>query len=352
MSNKRLLERYVSSQSQKSCQPAIDLGTIPNSLMPPQYADRFFDLVRDSSKFLQAIREVRTDACKGVIPRLNLGEIVSEGASASNCFSLNSPIESQLTYELTKYRSGFTITSDLLRCNIEKERLVETLLRQFQTRVTRDMERASIMGDESLVMGPGQSKMNNLFGQNDGFLRLLQSAVPTENVIDANGAGLSTELLYAIHNRVPIDYMGDVADYKFICGPRLYNQWAKGLVSRETGLGDLAVTAGGLFRPLGDQVFYVPNWPENLDNGGGETDGTTLIFSPLANFIYFVGMELSIERERVPRCDHWEYTMHWLADFMVELPEMVVMVKNLRLCGEPWDGCATAYGLNNHNPLV
>jgi len=37
---------------------------------------------------------------------------------------------------------------------------------------------------------------------------------------------------------------------------------------------------------------------------------------------------------------------------MVELPEMVVMVKNLRLCGEPWDGCATAYGLQSHNPLL
>jgi hypothetical protein len=338
--------------SQKSCQPVIDLGTIPNSLMPAQYADRFFDLVRDTSVFLQNIREVRTDTCKGVIPRLNLGEIVSEGAYASNCFSLNSPIESQLSYELTKYRSGFTVTSDLLRCNIEKERLVETLLRQFQARVSRDMERASIMGDESLPMGPAQSKMNNLFGQNDGYLRLLESAVPAENVIDAAGAGLSTDLLFAIHNRVPIDYMSDIADYKFICGPRLYNQWAQGLVSRDTALGDSAVLSGGLFRPLGDQVFSVPNWPENLNLGANETDGTTLIFSPLANFIYFVGMDLSIERERVPRCDHWEFTMHWLADFMVELPEMVVMVKNLRLCGTPWDGCGTAYGLTNHNPLA
>jgi len=350
MSNKRLLDRYMSSQ--KSCQPVIDLGTIPNSLMPAQYADRFFDLVRDTSKLLQNIREVRTDTCKGVIPRLNLGEIVSEGAYASNCFGLNTPIESQLSYELTKYRSGFTVTSDLLRCNIEKERLVETLLRQFQARVSRDMERAAIMGDERLPMGPAQSKMNNLFGQNDGFLRLLDSAVPAENVIDANGAGLSTELLFAVHNRVPIDYMGDIADYRFITGPRQYNQWAQGLVSRDTALGDSAVLSGGLFKPLGEQVFSVPNWPEQLDLGGGETDGTTLIFSPLSNFIYFVGMDLSIERERVPRCDHWEFTMHWLADFMVELPEMVVMVKNLRLCGEPWTGCSPAYGLTQHNPLV
>ena len=349
MSNKRLLDRYLSS---KSCANSIDLGTMPNSLLPHEHADRFFDMVRDSSRFLQNIREVRTDACKGVIHRLNLGEIVSEGASATSCFSLNSPTESQLTYELTKYRSGFTVGSDLLRCNIEKERLVETLMNQFRTRISRDMERASIMSDESLPMGPGQSKMNNLFGQNDGFLKLLESAVPTENVIDAAGAGLSTDLLFAIHNRVPIDYMGDLADYRFICGPRLYNSWAQSLVARDTSLGDNAVLAGGLFRPLGDQVFAVPNWPENLNLGSDETDGTTLIFSPLANFIYFVGMDLTIERERVPRCDHWEYTMHWLADFMVELPEMVVMVKNLRICGTPWDGCSAGYGLTNHNPLA
>jgi hypothetical protein len=125
-------------------------------------------------------------------------------------------------------------------------------------------------------MGQGQPKLNNLLGQNDGFLKLLESAVPAENVIDANGAGLSTELLFAIHNRVPIDYMGDIADYKFICGPRLYNRWAQSLVGRETSLGDAAVLSGGLYRPLGEQVFHVPLWPENLDLGGGETDGTTV----------------------------------------------------------------------------
>jgi hypothetical protein len=348
MSTQRLLDRYV---SQKSCSGSIDLGTLPNSLLPHEHADRFFDMVRDSSKLLQNIREVRTDACKGVIHRLNLGEIVSEGASATSCFSLNSPTESQLTYELTKYRSGFTIGSDLLSCNIEKGRLVETLLNQFRTRIARDMERTSIMGDESLPMGQGQSKMNNLFGQNDGFLKLLESAVPEENIIDADGAGLSTDLLYAINNRVPIDYMGDLADYRFVCGPRLYNRWAQGLTSRETSLGDAATLAGGLYRPLGDQVFWVPNWPENLDLGASETDGTTLLFTPLSNMIYFVGMDVNIERERVPRCDHWEYTMHWKADFMWELPEMVVMVKNLRVCGTPYDECQSGYGLTNHNPL-
>ena len=347
MSNKRLLDRYVSS---KSCANTIDLGTMPNSLLPHASADMFFDMVRDSSRFLQAIREVRTTDCKGVIHRLNLGEIVTEGASATNCFSLNSPLESQLTYELAKYRSGFTVSSDLLRCNIEKERLVETLMNQFRTRIGRDLERASIMGDERLPMGQGQSKMNNLFGMNDGFLRLLGSAAPAENVIDAQGAGLSSELLFAINNRVPIDYMGDIADYKLICGPRLYNAWAQSLTSRETALGDAAILSGGLYRPLGESVFYVPNWPENLDLGGGETTGTTLVFSPLSNFIYFLGMDLTLERERVPRCDHWEYTMYTLADFMVELPEMVVVVKNVDICGEPWTGCASGYGLENHNP--
>lgn len=348
MSTQRLLDRYI---SQKSCSGSIDLGTLPNSLLPHEHADRFFDMVRDSSKLLQNIREVRTTSCKGVVHRLNLGEIVSEGASANSCFSLNSPTESQLTYELTKYRSGFTIGSDLLRCNIEKGQLVETLLNQFRTRIARDMERAAIMGDESLPMGQGQSKMNNLFGQNDGFLKLLESAVPEENIIDANGAGLSTDLLYSINNRVPIDYMGDLADYKFICGPRLYNRWAQGLTSRETSLGDAATLAGGLYRPLGDQVFWVPNWPENLDLGASETDGTTLLFTPLSNLIYFTGMDVTIERERVPRCDHWEYTMHWLSDFMVELPEMTVMVRNLRVCGTPYDQCTNGYGLTNWNPL-
>jgi hypothetical protein len=344
--NNPALDRYLTS---KSCSNTIGMGTIPNSMMLPEQADRFYDMVRDSSRLLQNIREVRTDVCKGQVHRLNLPEIVSEAASSTSCTSLRTPIESMLSYELVKYRSAFNLTSDVLRCNIQKGTLTDLLLEQFRKRIGRDMERVGIMGDTSLPMGDGQPALNNLLGANDGFLKLLCSCVPEENVIDAAGAGLSTELLFAAHNAVPVDYLNEIGDYKFIVGPRTYNKWAQGLVARETPLGDAAVISGGMFKPLGDGVFMVPNWPENLDLGADETDGTTVIFSPLSNFAYFVGMDLQLERERVPRCDQWEFTMHWLADFMVELPEMVVVIKNLRLCGSPWEGCREPYGLSSHN---
>jgi len=336
----------------KGCQIPISEATNPNAMLDRTQSDRFFDMVRNTSNLLQNIRTMRVDNRKGKIHRLDLGGVVSQGAHATSCPQESRPTDSMLTYDLEKYGSFFSVKSDFLRYNVEREQVTQTLLGQFQKRIAVDMERAAVMGDTAIPTGDSQSDLNNLLGVNDGFIRLLKSCVPSTQIIDAAGAGISTELLFEIQNRIPVEYLSELDQYRWVLGPRLYNRWVQQLTSRATNLGDQIILSGGQgVNPLGESVFRVNNWPENLDNGGGETDGTYMVYTPLSNLIYVTGRELSIERERKPRCDSFEYTMWWEADFMVENPDMVVLVKNLRLCGTPATGiCSAGTAPVNHNP--
>jgi hypothetical protein len=336
----------------KGCSAPISEATLPNSMMDREQSDRFFDLVRDTSNFLRAIRTMRVDNRKGKFHRLNLGDVVSQGANTTTCPVESRPEESMLTYDLEKYGSFFSITTDMLRYNVEGPQFLDTLMGMFKKQISVDIERASIMGDTGLPVGDGQSKLNNLLGINDGFLRVLKDSVPSSQVIDASGAGLSTELLFEIQNRIPVEYMSEMDQYRWIMGPRMYNRWVQQLTSRATNLGDQIILNGGQnLNPLGESVFRVNNWPENLDNGGGETDGTYLLYTPMENLVYVTGRDLTVERERKPRGDRWEYTMWWEADFMVENPDMVVLVKNLQLCGTPATGiCSAGTQPVSHNP--
>ena len=336
----------------KGCTIPISEASNPNAMLDRTQSDRFFDLVRDTSNLLRNIRTMRVDNRKGKIHRLDLGGVVSQGAHTTSCPVESRPTDSALTYDLVKYGSFFSFDSDFVKYNVEREQIVQTVMSQFQKRIAVDMERAAVMGDTSIPTGDNQSGLNNLLGVNDGFIRLLKSCVPSSQVIDAAGAGISTELFFEIQNRIPVEYMSEMDMYRWVMGPRLRNKWVQQLTARATGLGDQVILNHGRgLDPLGDSVFSVNNWPENLDNGGGETDGTYMVYTPLSNLIYVTGRELTIESERNPRCDRWDYTLWWDADFMVENPDMVVLVKNLRLCGTPATGiCSAGSQPVNHNP--
>jgi hypothetical protein len=46
-----------------------------------------------------------------------------------------------------------------------------------------------------------------------------------------------------------------------------------------------------------------------------------------------------MERERVPKCDLDYWVMHWTADFLIEDPNKVILIKNVDVCGTAYDAC-------------
>jgi hypothetical protein len=320
---------------------AVDETTLPNSMADRKRADGFIDLMVDTSKLLKAARLVRTVDCKGETPKLDLGRIVSQGAQTTSCPSTHAPSERTVSYDLEKYRSAFDLPSDFINCNHAGEQIESILVNQFRTQIANDMEFAAIESDSTLPTGNAQTDENNLLGVNDGWLKIMCACVPACQQIDAAGAGPSGQLYYEMLKRIPTRYHVARPQYRWVVATNVMHAWMFELSQRQTDLGDRLLEDGSVRGPWGIPMFEVPQWPDNLPIGSTANDGTVIALTPLQNLIYYVMREFKREKERIPRCDKWEFTMHWYADFQIENTDMIVLAKNVSLCGEPYASCVS-----------
>lgn len=329
---------------QKSCgdPSAIDTTTMPNSLLQPEQANRFIDLLVDESCLFNAIRVVRTNACSGKVHKLDLCQIVTEGACATTCPIDTIPDDATSDWKTEKYRSTFNLTSDFLECNIERGRARDTILNMFSKRMNMDMEIAALRGDSTVATGDGQPRINNLIGIQDGFGKILCDCVPDCQIIDAQCARPSRYLYHEIMTRVPNRYVGGLNSYRLIAPPAAAQALTLEMMRRETPLGDSALQGGELAGPLGMRFFTCPMMPSDIPGncGGKEVDTYQIWYTPLQNLIVYINRDMTMEFERKPRLDRWEVTVHYKMGFQVENADLVVLVKNLSNCGDPYTECA------------
>ena len=319
---------------------AIDATSLPNSVLNREQANRFIDLVVNESVLLQNIRVVRTNRNKGEINKLDLGNIVTEGASTTSKATTSVPTESVVTYDCEKYRSAFDLKTDFMEDNIERAGVRNTLLNMFSKRIAIDTELASIEGDNSLTTGDASTAQNNLLGVNDGFNQILLDRVPAAQQIDANGAAPSKVLYYALKRAIPSRYRAAKPNYTFVVPSGPYDKWRLDWSDRETAGGDTALSTAGVPGPgpWGINMLEVPLMPEDLTYGTAGTDGSIVYLTPLDNLIYFVQRDITIEFDRQPRADVWEVTIHFRVDFEVENSDLVVIAKNVAMSGNDYTG--------------
>lgn len=329
--------------AQKSCGSPIDITSNPN-LMKGREADAFIDLLTDNSRLLKDIPVVRTDKCKGQIPRLDVTGPVSSGACATSCPVENGIEDSYLTYDMVKYRSDFSIKHDFLECSRLGMGATDTIVNMFRKQINNDREMAAIEGDETLTTGDHQDRYNNLLGVNDGFIALACACTPTCQIIDAAGAGPSPQLFHEMRKVLPPRYRGMRDSYRYIVGPQVFDWWSYNRSQRPTDFGDRALATDNGGPMWGINMYEVPLWPENLPFGSLGATGSTLMYTPLDNLVHFIQREFSLEWERKPKCDSWEATMYWKSDNAIRNPDMIVLAINVDPCGDPYTGCNAQCG--------
>lgn len=310
---------------------AIDESSLPNSVLNRRQANRFIDLVINYSTLIKRVRTVRVNHAKGEINKLDLGNIVTEGATATTSPTTRIPSESIVTYDMEKYRSAFDLKTDFMEDNIEGTSIRDTLLNMFTKRIAVDTEMAAIEGDDSLTTGDNQTDENNLLGVNDGWRVILQAQVPGGQQIDAAGTAASKQLYYDMKRAIPSRYRAAKPNYVWICSSGIFDKWMLDWSDRVTGGGDSALAKGVVPGPWGIPMLEVPLMPEDLSFGTAGTDGAEIWLTPFNNLIYFVQRDITIEFDRVPRNDLWEITIHFRVDFEVENPNLVVLAENVSI---------------------
>jgi len=226
---------------------AINQTSLPNSVLSRKQSDRFIDLLVDESVLMKNIRVVRVDHQKGEVNKLDLGTIVTEGAHTTSKATTHVPTERVLVWDTEKYRSAFDLSTDFTEDNIEKAGIRDRLLSMFTKRMAIDTELAALKGDETLSTGDSQSAENNLLGVNNGFQKILETAVPTAQQLDASGAAPSKRLYYEMKRRIPSRYRAAKPNYVWIVPSGPADKWALDWSDRETAGGDAALA--GQMRP-------------------------------------------------------------------------------------------------------
>lgn len=319
----------------------IDGNSLPNSLLNRQQADRFIDLLVDTSVLLKVMRREKKDHPKGEINKLDLGTIVTEGANSTSKARTSVPTESVVTYDMVKYRAAFDLRKDFLEDNIEKEGVRDKVLNMFTKAMSIDAEMAAVEGDDDLPVGDGQTAENNLLGANDGLQKILLANVPADQIINADGAAPSAQLYYKMRRAIPARYRVAKPSYRWIAPSGPMDKWSKDWSARETQGGDRALATAEAPGPWGVPMLEVPLFPEDLaftagsttGNAGAKTDGSFIWLTPYENLIWFVQREITIEFDRKPRQDLWEATIHFRCDVEIENPDLVVVAKNVCMSG-------------------
>jgi hypothetical protein len=304
---------------------------MPQSVLNRQQSDKFIDLVVDQSVLLKEIRQVRVNGPKGDINRLDLGHIVSHGASARTTPKIQSVKESTIEWDTEKYQSAFDVGEDFLYDNIEGQSAADTLMRMFAKQIATNNALALLNYDTSIPVGDDETDEANLYGVNDGILKILRGNVPTAQQLDAGGKSVSAKLFYTAKALIPSKYQVAEPDYKWLCSTSVHDKWVYSFATRLTDGGDSALSNGVAPRALGIPLLKVPLMPTTLSATGvlGGGNRTAMILTPPKNIVWFIQRDFKVEIERKPRRDLTEVTMHWKVDFQIENPDLVVLVDNI-----------------------
>lgn len=323
-------------------------GGTKGGLMLPEQADRFIDLTLDYSAMLKTVRNEKKTFAKGEVDTLNIGSVVSEGASEEPALPVAGeevePTFGKIEYTMAKIRSLFDITTESLLDNVEAERRLtdqqgglkgdapvgdfrETLMRAYAKRIATDLELLAIQGDTTKDTS---TKLNRLLRTNEGWDKLTKTGC---HYVDAGYKYVTLKLFAKMVETMPAPYLTRINDLRWFVGVRTNIKWALEVASRETQLGDAAVK-GEAIAPLGIPIMMVPLIPENQSSTVGTDVYSNLTFIWLTfpeNFIFCMRRMVETYWEFVPRRDKWENTTYSETDHMIENKNCIVKATNLKV---------------------
>lgn len=218
----------------------------------PEQEKTFDTFIRGSSDLLANADIKYVTQSKGNIPRLFIGETITEAASeATDSGNTAKPILGELNYETKKVRTAADVSTEFLVNNIEGESFRETLMSTFGTAFGNDISKLAVRGDTT--------SGDALYVSNDGFYKLSNSC----HIIDVAGAEISSSIYHAAYKRLPNEYRMNKSALRWMMNGSIEVDWIEVLGARATSGGDAAV-AGAAIRPLGIPILSVNEIQDDL----------------------------------------------------------------------------------------
>ena len=238
------------------------------AVLPAEQASEWITLVRGQSEFLNThARFVEVGAnLSGELPREHLGEPITIAGSeteTSTESTTTSPAFDKVTYTCAKLKVRRHISMDALyTAAIGADSLEEALINGIKSRAAVDKELLAFNGDAS-AYSTINTPLGYLLRANNGWYNLAQRA----RIVDAQGAYLSTDLLYAALDEFPEESWTD--GVRWIGNKSIKRDFTR-LAAAKTGgdvLADVYFGKGGQaidYNMIETAYINVPAIPRNL----------------------------------------------------------------------------------------
>jgi hypothetical protein len=228
--------------------------TNPGGLLNPKQQEEFFRYLRSTDRpLLSKVRFHQMKQRQEDIDKIYLGAPITKGHTEASLvpYDQKTLFGGTVRLNTTKYMSSWYVTHEVLRDNIELEKLQVTVMEMMSSRAAEDFELAAVRGDESST--------DPLYSVNDGWAKLTESA----QVYSAGGAEISREHFNIAFRRLPDMYKGRPG-LSWLMNPNLMAEWRERLQDRIGPVGDDALR-GASINPLGIPVIEAYAIPRDLD---------------------------------------------------------------------------------------
>jgi hypothetical protein len=257
----------------------------------PEQADKFITYMHDLAVMAKDARQIPMKAKKRDINKMGVGQRASVPAAEGQDPSVRKkPSFSKVTLDCVEIMTPFEITYDVFEDNIVGENLEDEIIRLFAAQIATDHEELYILGDTSST--------DTYLALQDGWRKIARTQ---GHLYEHGGAGVSTEVLGELLDRLPEKYLRDYADLRFYASPKFEHGYKRLLGQRPTPVGDKFLLSDAQATYAGIPIVRVPIIPSNLTEDIDSTPHENLTFvilTPRKNLITGVHRKMTLERSK------------------------------------------------------
>jgi HK97 family phage major capsid protein len=253
--------------------------------LQPEQSIKFMRLLVKQSKLLQMTTVRPMKAPKQQVSQIKFGSRVLRPGQENVGLTLaqrSKPEFKKVELDAELFKAEVHITDEVLEDNIEAGDFRQTVMELLTEAIARDMEELIIQGDTA--------SQDPFLATLDGILK--QS---TSNVVDANGAAMSKDLLDDLLRSLPSEYRNDKTALRFLCAVDSEQDYRSTLAERATAAGDRFLEESPPVMYSGVPLAPIPLWPETL---GATNNRTAVVLTHPKNIVVGVWRQVQIETDR------------------------------------------------------
>ena len=273
--------------------------------LTPEQSDKFITTVVENSTFLKKVQHYKMASHERYIEMLNIGKRMlrkaGEGEEPASSASISTARRKLSTVEIIL---PIDISYSFLEDNIEKTKAEQTILDAIAKQFANDTEDLGWNGDDT--------KSDEFIKINNGWLALSRADSKTNKVDLTAVTDSPMKIMKAMLDAMPEKFK--TKDIEFVCSSEFKDAYIEELTSRNTALGDKALTEAADIRYKG----YLLNPRPYLSMYD------IMLANPL-NIAYGVQRDISIEFVKNPRKRMIEYTITARTDYEYAVAEAIVV---------------------------